>query len=126
MSFHVPNNCRLKKPHPELPNTVYLISDDRDGNNGFFIFQSHGYETRCMASDGMDWEHVSVTINRNRTPSWEVMSYVKSIFWDDEDTVIQIHPPKSEYVNHHPNCLHLWKPINFKIPLPQSIQVGPK
>lgn len=116
MSFHVPNKDRYKN-HPTLS------SDDSDGNNGFFIFLNSGYEIRCMASDGMGWEHVSVTINRNRTPTWEIMHLVKTIFWDDEDTVMQIHPPESQYINRHPNCLHLWKPINSELPLPQMIQV---
>jgi len=116
MSFHVPNEYRLKN-HPTLSST------DSDGNNGVFIFSNNGYEISCIASDGIGWEHVSVTINRNRTPSWETMHFVKTVFWDDEDTVMQLHPSKSQYVNQHPNCLHLWKQINFELPLPQPIQV---
>jgi hypothetical protein len=27
----------------------------------------------------------------------------------------QIHPKKSQYVNHVENCLHLWKPIGHEI-----------
>lgn len=117
--FHVPNEFRLKK-HP------ILGSDDSYGNNGFFIFNYKGYEVRCQASEGLGWRHVSVTINRNRTPSWEIMNYVKDLFWDAEDCVVQFHPPKSEYVNNHENCLHLWQPIDQEIPLPDSIMVGYK
>jgi hypothetical protein len=75
------------------------------------------------AADG--WEHVSVSIKR-RPPNWQEMCFVKDLFWDDEEEVIQFHPPKSEYVNFHPNCLHLWRPIYFRVPLPPSILVGPK
>ena len=35
----------------------------------------------------------------------------KALFWDEDDCVIQYHPPRSEYVNNHQNCLHLWRPI---------------
>lgn len=36
----------------------------------------------------------------------------------------QYHPPKSAYVNNHPNCLHLWRPIGIEMPRPPSIMVG--
>ena len=57
------------------------------------------------------WEHVSVSpFNSGITPSWRDMCEVKDIFWDEEETVIQFHPPKSTYVNMMPNCLHLNRP----------------
>jgi hypothetical protein len=40
--------------------------------------------------------------------------------------VIQYHPPESEYVNNHPNCLHLWRPTGCALPMPPSIMVGVK
>lgn len=117
--FHVPNKYRERR-HP------LLKSDDSIGNNGFFIFERDGYEIRCQASSGMGWEHVSVSINRSRTPSWEQMCIVKDLFWDKEDTVIQYHPPESKYVNCHPFVLHLWRPLDFEIPVPDTILVGLK
>lgn len=78
-----------------------------------------------IASDGMGWEHVSVSLP-SRCPTWEEMCYIKNLFWDETDTVIQYHPPKSEYVNAHPYCLHLWRKIGYEFPLPESIMVGPK
>jgi len=114
--FHTPNQFRLK--HHKI-----LGSDDSYGNNGFFIFQWEGYKIHCQASDGMEWEHVSVTINRNRTPTWEIMCHVKNMFWDVEDSVIQFHPPGSVYVNRNENCLHLWRSTKQIIQLPESIQI---
>lgn len=61
-----------------------------------------------------------------RCPTWEEMCFVKSLFWDDNEAVMQLHPPKSDWVNNHPYCLHLWKPNNQQIPLPPSIMVGNK
>lgn len=52
------------------------------------------------------------------------MCLVKSIFWDDEDAVMQLHPPRSEWVNNHRYCLHLWRPVGVEIPLPPSWMVG--
>jgi len=98
-------------------------SDASYGNNGYFIIPFESYELVVIASDGEGWEHVSVSL-RNRTPNWREMCFIKSLFWDDQDCVIQYHPPASEYVNNHDHCLHLWKPINQEIPVPPSILVG--
>ena len=72
---------------------------------------------------GIDWEHVSVSC-RNRCPNWTEMCYVKDLFWDAEETVMQLHPPRSQWINLHPYCLHLWRPQLEVIPMPPSITVG--
>lgn len=97
---------------------------------GFFFLRMNGArdELRVMVSAGdipeMPWEHVSVSL-RTRCPTWEEMAWVKSLFWGDDESVIQYHPPKSEYVSFHPFCLHLWKPIGIELPRPPTIAVGP-
>ena len=77
---------------------------------------------RVIASNGLGWEHVSVS-RQDRCPTWAEMCAVKAFFWDKEDTVVQFHPPESEYVNVHPNCLHLWRPANFQIQTPPNYLV---
>jgi hypothetical protein len=100
-------------------------SDASYGTTGAFIVQGPcGRELRLVASQGEGWEHVSVSIN-SRVPNWQEMSFVKDLFWDVEEAVMQLHPPKSTYVNCHPYCLHLWRPLNAEIPLPDPILVGP-
>jgi hypothetical protein len=54
------------------------------------------------------WEHVSVSLE-NRCPIWTEMNLVKQLFWGDNETVVQFHPAKSEYINCHPYTLHLWR-----------------
>ena len=88
-----------------------LDSTDEIGNNGAFSIPFESFTLNVIASDGMDWEHVSVSLP-NRTPNWREMCFIKDLFWDEEDVVIQYHPKKSEYVNRHDNCLHLWKPVD--------------
>jgi hypothetical protein len=121
MSFHVPNKWRVREGR--------LASDDSYGNNGMFILPQSAAHQRpkltVIASDGGGWQHVSVS-TPFRTPTWEEMCLVKGIFWDAEDTVLQYHPPESEYVNNHPYCLHLWRPTEQSIPLPPSFMVGLK
>ena len=79
-----------------------------------------GRVLRIIASEGNDeihWEHVSVSLP-NRCPNWEEMCFVKALFWDDEDTVMQLHPPRSQWVNNHNYCLHMWRPLYTLIPCP--------
>jgi len=61
-------------------------------------------------TDENGWEHVSVSPYTPTIPSWDDMCKIKDIFWDEEEAVFQIHPPRSKYVNMMENCLHLWRP----------------
>jgi len=76
----------------------------------------------CDGTEGMNWEHVSVSFP-DRTPTWVEMCMVKDTFWGSEETVIQFHPSKSDYVNHHKYCLHLWKRTDSNFELPPNIAV---
>lgn len=62
------------------------------------------------------WEHVSVSAST--VPTWGEMCWVKSLFWEPEEVVIQYHPPESQYVNVHGRVLHLWKPVGVVLPMP--------
>lgn len=85
-----------------------------------------GRNLAVIFSDGQDWEHVSVSLEkRMRIPNWQEMCYIKDLFWDEEDCVVQYHPPKSQYVNCCPNCLHLWRTIMEVMPTPDPNLVGP-
>jgi hypothetical protein len=88
-----------------------------------------GRDLRVIASDGMDpnctevpWEHVSVSLP-NRCPNWPEMCHIKDLFFAPDEVVMQLHPAKSEYVNNHNFCLHLWRPLKANIPLPPIIAV---
>lgn len=85
-----------------------FYSDESFGNNGLFEIPYANEVLRVIISDGGGWDHVSVSL-RHRCPTWEEMHWIKRIFWDDRETVIEIHAPESEYVNCCENCLHLWK-----------------
>lgn len=101
-------------------------STEEYGNNGIFLVtRPKNKSLVCIASDGEGWEHVSVTYKYlNKCPSWEAMCLIKDLFWDEDETVIQYHPPKSDYVNMHPYVLHLWKPIDIDLPRPPKKMVG--
>jgi hypothetical protein len=63
------------------------------------------------------WEHVTVETN-HRIPSWDEMCFVKNLFWQEEECVVEYHPPLSQYVKYNPYCLHLWRPKHATIPAP--------
>jgi hypothetical protein len=78
-----------------------------------------------VISDGHGWDHVSVSLG-HRCPTWDEMCFFKDMFFTDTETVIQFHPKRSEYVNDHPNCLHLWRRQDGEHELPPNWMVGPK
>lgn len=121
MTFHVPNQFRIR--------TGRMGTDDSYGNNGAFQVRNTVKRPRAatpfnvIASDGGGWEHVSVSLPE-RCPLWAEMCFIKALFWDAEDTVMQLHPPESTWVNNQATCLHLWRPTGIHIPLPPTIMVG--
>lgn len=94
-----------------------------DGIKGYMCIDR--VDMSFIASWGGGWDHVSVApLKKKITPSWEMMCKVKDIFFYDDEAVIQIHPPKKNYVNNRSNCLHLWRPLDYELILPPSFMVG--
>jgi hypothetical protein len=118
---------------PETLTRGRIAGDPAWGAYGCFqVLGPAGLPLRIIASAGDDddpeangWEHVSVS-TKHRIPTWAEMCFVKDLFWDEEETVIQFHPPKSQYVNQHPYVLHLWRQRHTPFPLPPSHLVGTK
>lgn len=123
------NQCRVTRGAPEQ-----WLSTDADGMNGMFVLpftaeRGSVHRLGCIASNQGGWEHVSVTDQTSRkssglAPSWEMMCRVKRAFWDDEETVVEYHVPMVEWINDHPGCLHLWRPISLELPRPPALFVG--
>ena len=123
MTFRVPESSRIR--------LGAMASSPLDGCNGAFVLRSPipGRRVFAIASDGMGWEHVSVTVQdgaKKRMPTWEEMSHVKGVFWEDEDVVVQFHPAKSQHVNFHPTCLHLWRRSGQNLETPPVETIGPR
>jgi hypothetical protein len=94
------------------------------GPYGMFLVQGPcGSRLRIGGHPREGWEHVSVSTDRRRSPNWREMCFVKDLFWDEEECVVQYHPPLSQYVKNHRYCLHLWKPMG-PLPIPPSSMVG--
>lgn len=110
------NLSYLDKYRVDLSNVYGSLGDSQ---NGAFKVYVEGKSFFVIASSGGGWEHVSVhPKNQKRCPTWEEMCAVKDMFFEPEEVVMQLHPAHSEYVNKHPYCLHLWRPLEREIPLP--------
>lgn len=110
MAFHVPEQ--------------YREAGNKGKDCGMFRIPNGSARNTLLviASDGLDWEHVSVS-KKYECPTWNEMCLIKGLFWDANDCVVQYHPPQSEYISLHPHCLHLWRPIVDKMPMPPDIMV---
>lgn len=104
---------------------VKIIKDGKDGFGGTFYDKKSRCNLNFIMSWGAGFEHCSVSMP-TRCPSWEQMCVIKDAFWNDDEVCMQLHPAKKNYVNNHPYCLHIWKPIDKEIPLPPTILVGLK
>ena len=70
-----------------------------------------------LFSQANGWEHLSVSHNY-KTPTWEEMAFAKAQFWGEDECCVEYHPKKSEYVNFHDHCLHIWKQVDKEFPTP--------
>lgn len=121
----------MRKPKKRLEDwrvtTGSMASDASFGNTGQFLIPIAGESDisqwlRVQVSDGLGWDHVSVSLP-DRCPTWEEMSYIKRLFFRGNECAMQLHPPESKHVNTHNFCLHLWRPQEEIIPMPPMVMV---
>lgn len=103
---------------------VPFMGDYGDEFNGAFEIRlkDFGMEFHIIASNGLGWDHVSIS-TETRCPKWNEMQQFKEMFFKDDEVVMQLHPAKENYINHYEFCLHLWRPQEVEIPLPPTIMV---
>lgn len=86
-----------------------------DSYFGYISLPDCGTCTVIWGYNESGYEHVSVAPKRKWViPTWDDMTVLKSVFFDDDEEAYQIMPKGSEYVNLKTNCLHLWRPKNGK------------
>lgn len=107
------NPARIRHP---------ITGDAGDEYNGTFQIGLGGVLLTVIASNGMGWDHVSVS-HPLRTPTWAEMCAIKKLFFHDDETVVQFHPAQERYINVHEHCLHLWRWQGGEFPLPAVVMV---
>lgn len=94
-----------------------LGSSSDYGMNGAFNISYKRQVLFVISSDQKGWDHVSVSL-AHRCPSWLEMKFIKELFFDDQETVVQFHPRKSEYINNNEFVLHMWRKHGHEYELP--------
>lgn len=138
------------RSEPNVKIEKYRLGGPAGTNCGAFMISRAGKpDLRIIAGVGMGWDHVSVS-TENRCPTWEETELVRTLFFRDDETVMQLSVPRAQHINFHPYCLHMWRPQTEDeieaqkkewlahgepwidefvrpqpIPLPPAIMVGP-
>jgi len=73
-----------------------------DGFTVMFTVENHGTSA---------YQHLSVS-RKERYPSWDEIVLFRSLFFEDDDEIVQVIPKESDYVNVHDNCFHMWLDIS--------------
>jgi hypothetical protein len=120
MRAHIPEKLESGR----VLSGIFATSPEHGPYGSFIVQGPCGCDLHIIGHLREGWEHVSVSTRRRRTPNWQEMCFVKDLFWDEEERVMQLHPPLSEYVKNNRYCLHLWKPLHQDIPAPPAIYVG--
>jgi hypothetical protein len=117
------------KNHSEIAPKAAEGSNGKRGGiwRGIFL---HGPDGRTrglnvMASWAGGWDHVSVSVGGGpgMTPTWNEMEAVRRAFFHPHETVVQLHPPISDYICVTRGVLHLWRCQTLEHPLPPRIMV---
>lgn len=89
-----------------------------DDFGGCFAIKHNGVMLSCIASNAEGWDHISISTDLPRCPTWAEMEHVKRLFFRADETAMQLHVPPTDHISVHPFCLHLWRPHAAEIPLP--------
>lgn len=86
----------------DFPGLIFSAAYQQGPLRVLFTTEDHG---------GQIVRHVSVSC-ADRYPTWDEIKKVRYDFFSDKHEAIMVFPPKSEYVNVHPNTFHLWAKAN--------------
>lgn len=95
-----------------------------DHGNGAFKIPFGVATLLVLASNGDDWDHVSVSLP-DRCPTWDEMEFVAGLFFKADETAMQLHVPDTDHINIHQHCLHWWRPRRGqRIPRPPAYMIA--
>lgn len=96
----------------QIANTpnLLIVENNEFGGIGQVEFWKFRGTVVWGRAEGGQYDHVSVS-SPKRIPTWEELCKIKDMFFDDEEECYQVFPKKSEYVNIHKNCMHIWRNV---------------
>jgi hypothetical protein len=114
--------------HRQVHLELQLYGSIGDSKGGVFAFKSPvdaKVVLRVIASSNFGWDHVSVSPNRKRCPTWNEMSYIKRQFFEPDEVAVEYHVAERDHLSLHDYCLHLWRSQLTPHPLPPTTMVAP-
>ena len=110
---------------PKLPSNLEKLRIDHPmygkpepgSIEGCFGIPYKHYQLFVISGCGEGWDHISVSL-KHRCPTWNEMKFIKNLFFEPDELVIQFHPPEKDYKNIGETVLHLWRPWDQEIKLP--------
>lgn len=114
----------LEPYREKTPGVLESYGSYGDCGNGVFRvpYPLGGVKLLCVASDGGNWDHVSVSLP-DRCPTWAEMDFIKRAFFRPNEIAMQLHVAEKDHINFNPRTLHIWRPRLDPIPLPPKIMV---
>lgn len=112
---YIPNLQDIRDYTPmapsRLPSSWKMIQSPLPASSHAFAHVSGLAVMSSLATmaNGTRWMHISCS-RKNKLPSWEDLKAIKRWFIGDDAPAVQVLPREADYVNIHPNCLHLWAP----------------
>lgn len=100
-----------RKIHRTPDGCAFVNNEGHEGHDAMTVIISGARE-----EDGKRWVHLSVA-RPDRLPSYHELVAVKETFIGAERKAISVFAPRSEHVNIHEYCLHLWHCVDGD-PLP--------
>ena len=110
------------KPPYNLPQNWRLIEQRFDGASYRSRTKLAVIISCCIEADDKHWVHLSIS-HRDRLPTWSELVSAKELFLGKEALAIQVFPPRSQWVNDHPYCLHLYQCLD-ETPVPDFRKLG--
>jgi len=105
---HAQATRKMRRPDTVTPPGFHLVKKTDDGYHvARRIDQLSVIVTEAVELDGKWWRHVSVA-KPDRLPTYTEMVAVKEAFIGADRKALSVLPARSEHVNLHPFCLHLW------------------
>jgi hypothetical protein len=99
------------------------IGNEREGIFAVKSVEDSNVILRAIASSDFGWDHVSVSPNKKRCPTWGEMTQIRHLFFTPDETVMQLHVASATHISNHDYCLHLWRPQHMPIPVPPLLMV---
>jgi len=110
MALFAPDGRDVRESRWDVPPDGFEEIRDATRPGGRIWFRKlgkHNFLSVLASVDG-GWLHVSIAHNA-RYPTWDEILSVRSWGFPEETEVVMVLARKSEYVNLHQNCFHLWE-----------------